>query len=301
MNKFSFLYLIFFYCIASIFTLYGDIELDKQIIGSLSLIIIFGIPHGAIDNVILMSTSQISAAKFYIFYIFSIISYLIIWFIAPNFAFMFFLAMSAYHFGESQLANYNLPALFNKPSYLLWGISLISTLIYYNKNELYNLFSLFEDTINFNDLLQFKIIEIIFWISNISLFLLFIYLKSNNKIQTSTFTSEIFQIILIHITFILFPIIIGFTLYFIFLHSIKVLTQEFGYLKKMTENLSLFKFVKMLTPYTFISLLFVSIFLFISKTQIINISLLLFAIISFSVITLPHAIVMTKFYDTFKK
>jgi hypothetical protein len=114
MNKFTFLYLVFFYCIATIFTLYGNISLENQILGSFLLIILFGIPHGAIDNVILISTSKISTQQFYFFYIFSIIVYIIIWLIIPTYAFIFFLIMSAYHFGESQLVNYNISSLFNK-------------------------------------------------------------------------------------------------------------------------------------------------------------------------------------------
>jgi Brp/Blh family beta-carotene 15,15'-monooxygenase len=209
--------------------------------------------------------------------------------------------MSAYHFGESQLVNYNISSSFNKTAYFTWGVALMSALIFYNKNELITLFGSYEDTVSFNSLFRFKIIEIIFWTSNVSFILFFAFLTKTNRIEINTFASEFFQIALIHLTFILFPIIISFTLYFIFLHSIKVLTQEFGYIKTIAKDLSIFNFIKMLTPYTFISLAFIGVFLYISKLQIINMSLLLFAIISFSVITLPHSIVMTKFYKNFKK
>ena len=53
------------YAIASIFTLQNSIDLVHQVIGSLTLIVLFGIPHGAIDNIILQSKSEISSSKFY--------------------------------------------------------------------------------------------------------------------------------------------------------------------------------------------------------------------------------------------
>ena len=108
---------------------------------------------------------------------------------------------------------------------------------------------------------------------------------------------ELFQIFLIHITFYLFPIIISFTLYFVFLHSLKALTQEFKYLNQKVEKTSIIKFIKILFPHSFISLLFVSFLIILSQKNFIVVSELLLLIISISVITLPHAIVMTKFYE----
>ena len=300
MNKFSFAYLVFFYFLTAIYSLFGEISIENQIFGSLFLILLFGIPHGAIDNILLLSQSRISSTRFYLYYFFVIIIYLIIWFFAPIFSFIFFLIISSYHFGESQLANLSISSIFTKVIYLLWGISLMSTLFFYNENELIKLFDSFEDTSQFNKLFKFNVIQIIFFISNISLIIFLFYFLLTNRLNTSVLMSEIFQIVLIHITFILFPIIISFTLYFIFLHSIKVLVQEFKYLDELTEDLSLFIFIRMLAPHTFISLVFIAIFLYMSSSQIISVSILLFSIVSLSVITLPHSIVMNRFYAKVK-
>ena len=132
----------------------------------------------------------------------------------------------------------------------------------------------------------------------------FCCIKNNcikKTLDSYAFKSEIFQLILIHITFYLFPVIISFTLYFVFLHSLKVLTQEYNYLNRNIRKTNLFQFVKMLVPHTFFSLFFMAIFVYMSISEIINISILLFSIVSISVITLPHSIVMAKFYDKFKK
>jgi Brp/Blh family beta-carotene 15,15'-monooxygenase len=291
--------LFFFYITASIFSYYNDISLNSQIIGSILLISFFGIPHGAIDNVILLNESKISSFRFYLFYIATIITYLIIWYFLPVFSFFLFLIISAYHFGESQLANYKIQISFKKNLYLLWGIVLMSTLIFYNANELNNLFSTFDDTAQFNTVFKFDLITIFFYSSNVLLLIFYIVLFFKNFIKVSTIKSEVFQLALIHITFVLFPIIVSFTLYFIFLHSIKVLTQEFAYLNKELGKISISEFIKMLAPHTIISFVFIGLFFYLSELQVLEISALLFSIVSLSVITLPHAFVMSRFYKNF--
>lgn len=300
MNKFSFLYLITCYFLASIFTLNNHIDISHQIIGSLFLITIFGIPHGAIDNIILKSDIKISNLRFYTLYIFCILIYIITWFISPVLSFYIFLIISSYHFGESQLANYKISNNNKKLIYLIWGTALMSTLFYYNEVELINLFSLFADTENLNSLFYHNYFKIIFYSSNILIFLSLIFLLLKNQIKASVFRNELFQLFLLHLTFFLFPVIISFTLYFVFLHSLKVLSQEFNYLNIIYKKLSISKFIILLTPHTLLSLAFLAIFIYLSQNNIINISILLLTIIGISVITLPHSIVMTKFYEKFK-
>ena len=195
MNKFSFLYLVTCYALASIFTLNNNIDLEYQIIGSLFLIILFGIPHGAIDNVILQAETKISNIKFYSIYISIILLYTGVWFLSPLYSFYFFLIMSAYHFGESQFANYKILSRRKKIIYLIWGTSLMSTLFFYNKQELTSLFLLFEDTKKLNNIFLGKSLEIIFYLSNVFTLAYLLYLRINKKILTSVFNIELFQLL----------------------------------------------------------------------------------------------------------
>ena len=57
------------------------------------------------------------------------------------------------------------------------------------------------------------------------------------------------------------------------------------------------RFLRLLIPYTIISIVFILIFMFLNKGSDYEISILLFSFISISVITLPHSFVMTNFYD----
>ena len=60
---------------------------------------------------------------------------------------------------------------------------------------------------------------------------------------------------------------------------------------------NVFKYSKLSAFTTFISLLFLLVIYLCIQMQVVPISLFLFSIISISVITLPHAIIMTYFYD----
>ncbi len=296
MNKFSFIYLVLVYLLFALFTSLSNIDLYYQIIGSLSLILLFGIPHGAIDNILLLSETNISKNTFYISYLSSIIIYIFLWIIAPLYSFVFFLIISAYHFGESQLTNYNLNTKTKKLSYFIWGLFLISTLLFYNKSELITLFNQFSDTKNLSVIFDNKFVDIIFIISNLVVLSLLINYSFKKYISNDSLKKEFFLIFLIHISFFLFPVIICFTLYFVVLHSLKVLLEEFKYLKNKNKKFNLINFIITLSPYTFISILTIIAFLFMSKYGYLNISILLLSIISISVITLPHSVTMAKFY-----
>jgi len=297
MNKLLFIYIVICYLIASVFTLENTITIQNQLLGSSILVIIFGIPHGAIDNILFLTESNLSKKVFYLLYFLSMLLYCFLWFISPLYSFIFFLFMSAYHFGESQLSNYNIEINFSKFIFLIWGVALISTLFLYNAEELSNLFNSYDDTSNFSIIFKYNVLDFLFYSSNFVIVLSLLYLKINKLITNEIFSTELFQIILLHITFFIFPVIISFTLYFVFLHSIKVLLQEYSYLEQKISGLNLMKFIKLLAPFTLLSLVFFIIFILISNIYNIDISLLLFLIISISVITLPHSISMTSFYD----
>ena len=296
MNKFTFTYLIFVYALFAVFALNGEISIDIQVIGSIILISLFGIPHGAIDNIIYLSSNKITRFRFYLIYIVTIIIYCLFWWITPVISLVFFLFLSSYHFGESQLVDYS---FVNKKRiiYLIWGFALLSTLIFYNNNELLLLSNQFIDTENFSLVFNVSIFKYIFYFSNLIIISLLFFENYKSSISNQQLMNEIFLLILIHITFYLFPIIISFTLYFIFLHSIKVLKQEFDYLKSLQSDLNLIKFIKLLYPHTLLSIVFLVIFLLLMNFGFINISVFLFSIIGISVITLPHAIIMSNFYN----
>jgi len=298
MNKFSFIYLAFIYLLFAVYTYFGEINFEYQIIGCFLLILLFGIPHGAIDHIVYKTQNNISNLKFFSFYLSLIILYSVSWFIFPKWCLIMFLLLSAYHFGESQFSEFKFNSIPKKLTSIFCGIIIISSLIYYNQTELVKLSNMYIDTQIFTSIFKSHFIEISFFSSSVLflLLILFEFLFHSNKLD-DLFTI-LFEMILIHVTFYLFSVLIGFTLYFIFLHSLKVLKQEYQFLKKNTGKLRPTEFVKMLLPFTGLSILFLTIFYIGIVIGIINISTFLFLIIGISVITLPHVFIMANFYNS---
>ena len=297
MTKFSFIYLVFIYLLFAVYTYFGEINFEYQTIGCFLLILLFGIPHGAIDHIVYRTQNNISNLKFFLFYLSLIIIYTACWFIFPKLCLIIFLLLSAYHFGESQFSEFKFNSTPKKPTSIFCGIIIISSLIYYNQPELIKLSNMYTDTQVFETVFTSSFIEISFYFSSILflLFLLFEFLFHSNKLD-DLFTI-LFEMILIHVTFYLFSVLIGFTLYFIFLHSLKVLKQEYQFLKKSAGNLTITEFIKMLLPFTGLSIFFLIIFYISIVIGILNISTFLFLIIGISVITLPHVFIMANFYN----
>lgn len=297
MNKFSFLYLVFIYLLFAVYTYFGDINFEYQIIGCFLLIILFGIPHGAIDHIVYKTQNKISNIKFYTFYLSLIVLYTVFWFIFPKWCLILFLLLSAYHFGESQFSDFNFNSVLKKLSSIFCGMIVISSLIYYNQSELINLSNMYSDTKVFEAVFSSSIIEVSFYTSIILFLLLLLYEFVFNNSKIDDLFTILFEMILIHVTFYLFSVLIGFTLYFIFLHSLKVLKQEFQFLKKNTGDLTIKRFIIMLLPFTALSMFFLLFFYIGIITGLLKISTFLFLIVGISVITLPHVFIMANFYN----
>ena len=297
MNLFTFIYIIGIFILLNIFEGFKEISIENQLIYSSLSILLFGIPHGAIDHIIFFKKRKITQLKFYLIYLGLIVAFVTMWHITPVLSLIFFLLISAFHFGESQFEDIKLNKFFKNTFYFFWGVALLSTLIFYNIKELANVTAYFDDTLILEKIYDIKNVSILFYFTNTVTIISMILLVVFNKIKIERLFSEFFLLFLIHITFILFPFIIGFTLYFVVLHSLKVMQDEINFFKKDNPKFSFFDFLKLLAPYSILSIFFTTILLLLSYYSYIPYSIPFLSIIIISVITLPHAIVMNIFYN----
>ena len=239
-----------------------------------------------------------STVSFYIIYLGLIVAFVGLWLWWPLLSFVLFLLLSAYHFGESQLVDMSLSKLpYKALVYFNWGLALLATLMYYNLPELKEITAFFHDTLSLKVIYDETIIFWFYLLTNSLNVLALSLLFFKDKLNARRFSSELFLIALIHLTFFLFPFIIGFSLYFVVLHSMVVMHQEYQFFKSENPAFSVFQFIKLLLPYSVLSIVFTSLLILTSHLGYINISIPFLAIIIISVITLPHAIVMTIFYN----
>ena len=107
--------------------------MENQLIYSSILILLLGIPHGAIDHVLFFKKRKMSQLKFYSYISGISFLFVILWHILPVISLILFLLISAFHFGESQFADIFFKKSLRFIFYFFWDYVYLSTLMYYNE------------------------------------------------------------------------------------------------------------------------------------------------------------------------
>jgi Brp/Blh family beta-carotene 15,15'-monooxygenase len=116
----------------------GNIPFGFQLFYFLFLIGATGIPHGALDHVIAKNTekdsAQFSIQSFFKKYILAILLYTASWIFLPSFSLLVFLIISAWHFGETDLAEAQNNFSWNAAR-LSWGTLVLYSLLIFHPTE----------------------------------------------------------------------------------------------------------------------------------------------------------------------
>ena len=299
MTIFLYIFIVFAFIISNLFQLFSSISIENQIIISTFFIMIVGIPHGSLDHLLLPSKDFKSKLRFYTFYLGLILANLLVWNYSHISGLILFFIISSYHFGESQLFKFNIK---NKITthfiYLFWGASVIFSFLFYNIDELQLLSNSYEDTRNLISNINLDLFSYLFVLSNVITLIMFTFFIYNKKVKTNKVISEVFFLFVIHLSSFLFPLLICFTLFFIILHSLPSLVNQYNHFKKQNIEFTLKDFIYLMAPYSLVSILFLILISFCSYTNVINYSVPLISIILISVITLPHSFIISKFNES---
>ncbi|MFN6379217.1 MAG: Brp/Blh family beta-carotene 15,15'-dioxygenase [Flavobacteriales bacterium] len=296
MHKSTFIFIVFSFLLLPFQQLNGHLIQTIEVITCIAAIAIFGISHGAIDNHLYGFKSQKENIKFIGVYVFSALCFGAFWYFSPDIAFASFLIISAYHFGQSQFVEYiKTNRIFDRILFSSWGTWLLAAFIYSNRNELIS--SLGDSGLSlpvFSLLLTHA--SVIFIFSTIALIGLLFYFFFSGKIEMQKFFLELYQLFAILFVFSISSPLLGFTLYFVILHSCRVLGHEFSFFKNLRKNFSFKAFVKLLLPFTAISISGLLIFLALLKYFNLSLSIPIVSLIFISCLTFPHSLVMDIFY-----
>lgn len=260
----------------------------------------FGIAHGAIDHIIYKlkkGNRPIGYAQFIIQYVAIAALVTLVWFFFSNLAFALFLVISAYHFGQSQFVDYpHASKKFKGLLYLLWGSLVLSTLFYLNKEELVTGSNL-PNSISMTMVWLAGSTLVISLISLVGFLTCLIYLRSTGSITIHQMALELVLLALMGVSFYLLPTFIAFSIFFVVIHSTKVLEQEYEYCKQKLNLLTKWSFIKLFLPLTAVSLVGV-LLIYLSLSHLLDQATLfpLALLILLSSLTVPHAFVMERFY-----
>jgi len=302
MSIFLYIFIVFSFVISNVFQLFNTISIESQIITSTFFIMLVGIPHGSLDHLLIPNQNTNSKLKFYIFYVGLILLNLLIWKFSLVLGLLLFFFISSYHFGESQLFKFEIKnKLISHISYLFWGASVIFSFFFYNLEELVILSNSYEDTRNLLSNINLNIFSYLYFFSNAITIVLFLIFVTKLNFKITRVISEVFFLFVIHLSSFLFPLLICFTLFFIILHSLPSLVNQYNYFRASNFNFVIKDFIVLMVPYSLLSILFILFISFCSYSNVINYSIPLISIILISVITLPHSFIISKFNETLTK
>ena len=263
------------------------LSIENQSIISFILIFSFGLVHGANDIQLIQKKTLDYSVKFFsysiLLYIFIVIVGILIFFFVPKFGLLFFILFSSFHFGEQHLGVYDI-----KSKYLI-----IKNILYisYGSTILGLLFSLqWLDThviiYEISELFISKKIMELFFYSGFSVF--FIISLSYKNLRKFLWIETVLLIFL-GFFFSKAPLLLSFSVYFVFWHSIPSILDQLNFLYEK-DNSRKMKYLLSSMPYWIMSIVGLFGFYFYFHTKPDTFLPLFFSFLA--AITFPHTIVM---------
>jgi Brp/Blh family beta-carotene 15,15'-monooxygenase len=213
------LFAFFLFLIDSIFVLTNSTQISFLIL----VLILFGVPHGALDLYIdqHLHKSDSNQKAFLLKYIGNIIAYALVWYFFPTAALVIFILITAYHFGEIDWLG-KTDNIIHKTAYSVVGLLWILLLLSKNVNFALEVFIRMERSA-FNEKQWIQLANKIYPLTLIGLFAVYAVLFffkglffSNNKYY---YYALLQQITLIIFAFFM-PLWLCFAFYFGFWHSL---------------------------------------------------------------------------------
>lgn len=273
---------------------------EADVFLAFTLILVFGIPHGATDHILHninqeQELDKKPKAKFLIYYLSIILLYALLWHVLPALSLVLFIIISAFHFGETQLLNAEKwgKAFKNKwiknLSYFFWGLTVLLLIFQAHIEEVSAIISPYLISE-----------EMMLWIdSNFTLILTISLIATFSGLILIGIKAMVIQLIEMAVLFLLAnftSLLFSFAIFFAFWHSRDAVREQILKIRGYKNDFSLKDWGKLALPYTLISLIGIVLIISFSSFQKVDIPLLTLFFILVALITLPHVFVMNTFY-----
>jgi Brp/Blh family beta-carotene 15,15'-monooxygenase len=258
-----------------------------------------GIPHGGLDHIIAKTTANENNKKFSIKtflgrYILAIAAYSCCWLIFPSLSLLFFILISAWHFGETDIAD-DKHKIFLSVCRIFWGTLVLMLILLMHQQETTEVLARISNNadavMNFWTFCKTNSNTLMI----VSIGINAILLSSAYLTQQLSFSiSRLINLLLILIISMYLPLLPSFALYFGGWHAIRSFELIFDYLNingKYTDGSPIKMWVRSL-PMSFLAGIFFLVLFFYWQQANITWDPLPVIFIFLSVITLPHLDVM---------
>lgn len=196
---------------------------STQISFLIFVLILFGVPHGALDLYIDQHLNKTNANQklFLVKYVGNILLYAVVWYFFPILALIIFIFITSYHFGEIDWLGKASNTL-HKLVYTLLGFAWILFLLTKNINFALDVFlTMGRSTIHKEPLIQLAHAIYPFTLLTIFVVYLFLFVFKNYFFHTSRYCYySLFQTLFLILFVLYMPLWISFAFYFGFWHSL---------------------------------------------------------------------------------
>ena len=275
----------------------GSLPQNIQVIFFASLILLTGIPHGALDHLIQEATDKKLNKKYYfsgfiIKYVLIMALYALAWFWFSSLSLLTFLIISAWHFGETDLEKVPKNALIWSFTRLVYGFYILAFILLTHIDEVRPIVNkmvenqanmiIFWNFINLN-------VKQILYLLGLSFTTIFIVAQSEYLIKFDKI--RILRLSLILVLSAWLPLLPAFALYFGGWHALCAFDNIHDYLRKDHPDLT-FKLVYIKSlPFTFVAIIFLCGFILCSNLYVYHFDPFPILFIFISLITLPHLLI----------
>ncbi len=268
----------------------------QDIVGFL-LILSIGIIHGANDLLIIKKYTKKDSLKsqisYFSYYLGLVFLGFLFFYTFPSIALLSFVLVSIYHFGEqhweSNILNIDMYKGRKNFPIILHG-STFFLIIFINNIDAVNEVLASFNTIFLDHFLLQTLLIILFSIYMLTLLLFVSYRRY--------FFGELLFFLLLYLLTINSTLIFGFSVYFIFFHSILSIKDQVRYIYENDKSQHIKKYLISALPYFLLALFFLVGFYLFIDIESINILPIIFTFLA--AITFPHVIVIEKMYSTMK-
>ena len=268
----------------------------QDIVGFL-LILSIGVIHGANDLLIIKKYTRKDTLKsqinYFLYYLGLVFLGFLFFYVFPSIALISFVLVSIYHFGEQhwESNSFNTNLYKGKKIFpiILHGLTFF-LVIFINNIDVVN-----DVLASFNTIfLDYSVLETLL----IILFSIYMLMLLSFELFRRYFIGEFLFFLLLYFLTMNSSLIYGFSVYFIFFHSILSIKDQVNYIYEDDKSKYIKKYLINALPYFLLALFFLVGFYFFVDIESINILPIIFTFLA--AITFPHVIVIEKMYSTMK-
>lgn len=275
----------------------GSLPQNIQIIFFVSLILLTGIPHGALDHLIQEATDKklnrvYNAKLFLLKYLIIMSLYALAWYWFSGLSLLIFLLISAWHFGETDLEKAPQNTLIWSFTRLIYGFYILAFILLTHLEEVRPIVDkMIKNQESLSIFWRFITLNVkqILYLLGLSFTTIFIIAQSEFLIHFDKI--RILRLCLILLMSAFLPLLPAFALYFGGWHALCAFDNIHEYLRKDHPSLS-FKLVYFKTlPFTILAIVFLFTFLWYCRVYTKHFDPFPILFIFISLITLPHLII----------